>query len=247
MACIYKFENLITKEIYIGSTELPETRRQQYEKFYRTSLSKTVVESIERDGIENHRWEVIVDIPHPITAVQLHRLEDIFILGYHEAGFRMLNYGKIKRRPRYKLQHDRKKGITNQKIKKLACEKSKKLYTSKKIPIIQVDGEGNMMKEWESITDCANELTMCVSTLYDKLKKGNEFRRKYDSRKVSTHKYSFINKPVYQLNFHDEVINEFESLKEASEKTKVNLFNISSACRGRLKTAGGYRWKYKNQ
>lgn len=40
-----------------------------------------------------------------------------------------------------------------------------------------------------------------------------------------------------------EIIATFKSMKEASEKTGVNYGNISSACSGRLKTAGGYIWQ----
>ena len=36
----------------------------------------------------------------------------------------------------------------------------------------------------------------------------------------------------------------FDSVKEASEKMCVNYGNLTSCCSGKLKTVGGYHWKY---
>lgn len=52
-----------------------------------------------------------------------------------------------------------------------------------------------------------------------------------------------INKKVYQLDKQDNFVNEFYSLMDAFRKTGVNFRNISSVCKGRRITAGGYKWK----
>lgn len=36
----------------------------------------------------------------------------------------------------------------------------------------------------------------------------------------------------------------FESIKKASEKYNLDSSSISKCCRGKLKTVGGYKWKY---
>ena len=36
----------------------------------------------------------------------------------------------------------------------------------------------------------------------------------------------------------------FDSIKSASERTGINRNNISSACNGKRKTAGGYKWEF---
>lgn len=43
----------------------------------------------------------------------------------------------------------------------------------------------------------------------------------------------------------DEIINEFASLKEASIATQIASSTICNVCKGKGKTAGGYKWKYK--
>lgn len=55
-----------------------------------------------------------------------------------------------------------------------------------------------------------------------------------------------LSKPILQFNLLGELIDEYASVKEASEKTGVVKQNISSNLTGRYKTAGGFVWKYKN-
>jgi len=43
-----------------------------------------------------------------------------------------------------------------------------------------------------------------------------------------------------------KILHEFPSAMEASRQTNINPGNISSCCRGALKTAGGYTWKFKS-
>lgn len=50
----------------------------------------------------------------------------------------------------------------------------------------------------------------------------------------------------YELLLEEEVVNEFESIIEASRKLKIPPSNITGVCQGRRKTAGGYFFKYKN-
>lgn len=53
-----------------------------------------------------------------------------------------------------------------------------------------------------------------------------------------------FSKPVLQYSLSGDFINRFSGLSDAERKTGVNRRNISSACRGIYKTAGGFVWKY---
>lgn len=44
-----------------------------------------------------------------------------------------------------------------------------------------------------------------------------------------------------------EVLNIFPSLSEASRATQTSISNITACCKGRLKSAGGYIWRYKEK
>lgn len=53
-------------------------------------------------------------------------------------------------------------------------------------------------------------------------------------------------KKVFQLSKNNVIINKFESVTEASNKTKIKICNISQCALGQRKTAGGYIWRYEN-
>lgn len=52
-------------------------------------------------------------------------------------------------------------------------------------------------------------------------------------------------KKVIQLDLDDNVLNEFESIKQAGQETGTNAGDISNCCNGRSKSAGGFKWRKK--
>lgn len=53
-------------------------------------------------------------------------------------------------------------------------------------------------------------------------------------------------KKVIQLDLNDNVLNEFESMKQAEQKTGVSVRRISDCCcNEKRKSAGGYKWMKK--
>jgi len=58
-------------------------------------------------------------------------------------------------------------------------------------------------------------------------------------------KYEMNYSPVLQIDKSGNVVGEYESIKDAIEKT--GIVNISPVCRGLRKRAGGYVWKYKGE
>ena len=50
---------------------------------------------------------------------------------------------------------------------------------------------------------------------------------------------------VEQYSKEGELLNTYYSLQDAATQNNLLKGNISSACTGRLKTYGGFIWKYK--
>jgi plasmid maintenance system antidote protein VapI len=50
---------------------------------------------------------------------------------------------------------------------------------------------------------------------------------------------------VLQYNLNGDFLKEFSSIAQASKETNIIRTSISQTCRGILKTAGGFQWKYK--
>ena len=52
---------------------------------------------------------------------------------------------------------------------------------------------------------------------------------------------------IIQIDINGKTLSCFYSVNEAMRRTGVNRTGIIAACKGRYKTAGGYKWKYKNE
>lgn len=78
----------------------------------------------------------------------------------------------------------------------------------------------------------------------------SRYAKDYGVKKRNKNKYTNIKeiKTILQIDKNtDEIINEFNSIKEASLYLKANPVNITKVLnkKERRKTAYGYKWKYK--
>lgn len=55
-----------------------------------------------------------------------------------------------------------------------------------------------------------------------------------------------LRKGVVQYSLEGELIEEYESISNACRKHNLATGNLSKACKGIIKTLGGYKWQYKN-
>ena len=49
---------------------------------------------------------------------------------------------------------------------------------------------------------------------------------------------------VIQLDINGNIINTYNSIKEASKTTSISTTSITSVCKGRRITTGGFKWAY---
>ena len=54
-----------------------------------------------------------------------------------------------------------------------------------------------------------------------------------------------LSKPVLQFDKNGNYLNEYPSMSDASRKTGIDGGHIGDVCKGKLKSAGGFVWKYK--
>lgn len=117
-------------------------------------------------------------------------------------------------------------------------------------PIIQLDLNGNFVKEWEGIRDLArkwedgvlyrNLLTQCCKGK-KKSYLGYIWKYKNSDDLLNTgHK-----EPVFQYSKDMEILEYFDSIPEAAVKTNTGVRNIRNSVKTGQK-AGGYYWKLKN-
>lgn len=65
-------------------------------------------------------------------------------------------------------------------------------------------------------------------------------------RSVTQRKTMSTIKPVLQYTLDMEFVAEYQSIREAERQTGICNVNISLGCKGKLKSAGGYVWRYKD-
>ena len=51
-------------------------------------------------------------------------------------------------------------------------------------------------------------------------------------------------KKVIQYDLYENFVKEWESIVDVEKILKINSSNISKCCKGKLKTTGGYIWRY---
>lgn len=146
-------------------------------------------------------------------------------------------------------------------VKKVIYKKPKRNSGGKNhnaIKINQYDMNGKYIQTWDCIRDAARFYEVNDSTINGALNKNNhrmakgfQWRRfenhsdcsnieKYERK----HDFSYCMKKVAQYDINDNLLNVFDSGKLASEETNISQTSISSCCKGRTKTAGGYIWKF---
>jgi hypothetical protein len=72
---------------------------------------------------------------------------------------------------------------------------------------------------------------------------------KESCEKKSKSMMGIMNKPILQYDLQDNFIKEWSSISEAylSLNKKITNGCINLACKGKIKTAFGYKWEYKNK
>lgn len=72
---------------------------------------------------------------------------------------------------------------------------------------------------------------------------GENRNKNYKDRKSGVNKKAL--KAVTSYNETTKDIIEYYSISEASRRTRAKVSNIINCCKGTRKTAGGFKWKYK--
>jgi group I intron endonuclease len=75
-----------------------------------------------------------------------------------------------------------------------------------------------------------------------KISEKNKGKKRSDEVKIKIAKSKF--KKVYKFDVNMVIIDEYDSIDDASKKCNINRCCISDVCNGRQKTAGGYKWSF---
>ena len=120
-------------------------------------------------------------------------------------------------------------------------------------PVYKVNSCGDVICRYDSITDAEKQNKLPLGSIKFALRRGTHYAggyHWYDANDGQMTVGQNIGKqttktvPVYCFDMQGGFIERFESIVDASRKTKAEHTHISSACSGKRKSAGGYLWSY---
>ena len=123
-----------------------------------------------------------------------------------------------------------------------------------KLPCHQYNIKGQYLKSFSSINEAEREVhgnhSNIIKVLQGELNTAYGFR--WSLQKISNlpplqTNYTGTSKKIYQYDLEGNLLNVFNSTREAARSLNKSQGNISLAASGKRKTAYGFLWKYENQ
>lgn len=243
-------------EIYVGHS-FNLGRRKKDHKYWYNHARHLLQKSYEEFGEENHTFEIIFS-DDTATRSKLRILEREFIRLFDRNGYSMLNIfetdsnlGKQNKKPRNKPAQNIQTLFYNREV----LPKPHNGRNKRKVIATFPDGTKTNFETIKEAADYFNTSVALIGYAYKKKKRGFY---SYDGKfkevvltlcKKATDRYRNFEiwdaKKVIQINKETgEPIATYNSLGEAMLATGINRFNIGRAASGKLKTCGGFAWKF---
>lgn len=218
---------------YVGKSNNPNKRLKEHineSKNIKTKKEKWI------NKLLSINEKPIVEILKEINLGEHLIWEPFFIKKFKQEGFKLVN--------------DDENGlgtIGGKNIKTL-----KKLQNQSKIKINQYDINGDFIQSFDSLREAEKKLNInhgniskCCSGIYNHAG-GFIFKKNSDTNKPK--KLKIINakpKKVLEIDLNDNIINEYNSISEASKITNIDAGNISKVCNNKLKKTKNRKFKFK--
>ena len=123
--------------------------------------------------------------------------------------------------------------------------------------IVLVDNEYNLIKEYGCIKYAADELDLSISRIQSVCEHKSAYTGGYvfmyyseyvemeqSGAKPERVEIKPYRKQINQLTLDGKFIQKFNSIKQAAREIGGDSKGISQACRGLLKTSGGFKWEF---
>lgn len=239
---VYKITNIVNDKLYVGQTRTSLSKRFISHKCEckRGRYNNKLYEEMLEFGIENFEIESLAEIKTN-TKEDLHDMLNVLEKQYIE-----------KLKPAYNIAPGGL-GHTGVPWTQERREKFKELMSGENNPNF-----GKEMSE-ETRQKLSNALKGRVISEESRKKrsetmkgvpKPEETRKKMKeaankrTNKTPSGKEHHNSKTVIQCDLEGNLIKTFESIRQAANELKIQPNGICLCCKGKLKTSGGYIWKY---
>lgn len=236
MIGIYKITSPSNK-IYIGQTTNYSKRHNAY-KNHKCKLQPKLFASIEKYGFINHTIEIIKE-----CQVEDLNYYERYYQEYYESVLNGLNL-------RYTATTDKSGFMSEESKKKMSDSGKGKIITEEWRKNLSIAGMGRRHTEEEKqkISQAhkgkkksAEHIAKIQATL-----KTMQMPKRSEETKALQSLNNGKSKKVNQYDLQGNFINQFRSGAEANRQLGISLMSISSCALGKIKTGGGFVWKYEN-
>ncbi len=223
---IYKITNNVNGKVYIGESVDLKKRESKYKGLHCKGQQK-IYNSIKKYGWENFTFEVL----------EYCKIEDLKSLEYQYHKYYYDELGAIM------LLNLRAGGGGGQSF--ISEETRKKLSDAKKGEKHHFFGKrGEGTPNFGKIYTDETRKNISESQKGEKCHNWGKKATKETKLKMSEAQKGLGTKKISQYTKDGEFIKHFNSIKEANEKLGIHIGNISQCLTGKIKTSGGFIWKY---
>ena len=233
---IYKITNIMG-EVYVGQSTNVWKRYDTY-RILSCKQQPKIYNSLKKHGWENHKFEIIEEC----LVEQLNEREIYWGLLYNTLGWGGLN-----------CKLGGSKGLCSEETKQKISnspnriENIRKSKLGKPFPSARITNLGNTYRKGIMHTVESKEK---ISKANSGRKHSEEKRKNMGAPKGGKHsdkaiqqKIKSLSKCIIQYDLSGSFVREWDSIKQAKSETKIT--NISANLLGKVKRAGNYIWKYK--
>ncbi len=221
LICIYKIISP-TNKIYIGQSWNWGKRLSNYRKLSCKGQIK-LYSSLKKHGFENHKIEILLELPENITQEALNFYEVYWWRYYKDLQFNMLNIKEPSSHGKH--SEESKKKMSNSQKGKKTSEYTKKRLLESNIGRIKSDEERQ------------------------KISKGNKgkIRTIENKNKIKNTllKLNLHYRPILMLDLQDNIVEEFRNPKHAGMYFTGDSKQIRNVLAGKAKTYKGYKFIWK--
>ncbi len=249
---IYCFANLINNKQYIGSTiNDPVIRYKQH--LYNSTHKNThqyyypLYQDIRKYGIDNFSFSILFQ--KNCSEKQIRQIEQKYIINmktlYPNGYNQTIN-----------TLHPINDLTIYKKIKETKREKAKQ--------VVLIDQKNNIIKQWRSIIDCAeqlkiNEKKIAACCRGERKTTNNKrfcwiqnnkiiiptYTKEFYKGQKGTTQFQKTNKKVAKIDLiTNKTLQTYESIALAARENNCDSSAICKVCKGKRNKCGGFKWKY---
>ena len=256
---------------YIGITRQNPPEKRWGTNGYRYKRNKHFYSAIKKYGWDNFLHEILFE---NLTKEDAEEKEIELIAKYNSTdknyGYNILKGGNAPSEEtikRYRIAQQNMSAETKRKISmskmghEVSEEARRRLSEAHSVSVVKYSMDGVFIKKYNSFAEAANDNNLSMTAISNccrnKTKSSGGFIWRYGNDTLTDSHLKWCNnkntdrtslrKMVTQYSKNGEFIKEYNSINIASLETDIKYSNISACCLGKLKTAGGYIWRYSDE